>query len=335
MTGLRRDRMPVTVAPTGAAVSYSCKCGTVLRFAMQYDAKTSPAVALTRSGSTLTAKATIPNAWPLPAGPVDSGGSCPGSTAACVDCYAAGMEGRFSNVSRLVSANLAGLEHVYGCEGRAGVVDILSRLVRHSAAMQRAAGIVRPSFRWHSDGDIFAGWYARAIVETANATPDIDQWIYTRSLGYVRELMPAPDNLRVIVSVDRYNVTRAAKVAARYRLPVSILAGDKGQAAAIWAKVRTIGGADIPSPVLCPVVGAYADGSGLPAHIVGPDGRRSTLSINGAAVGACIACGVCLPGGANRSVTFLVHGGQAKPGTPGRLGAAVAVRARRGDTVGA
>lgn len=333
MTGLRRDRMPLTAAPSGAAIIYACTCGESIRLALQYDSKTSPIVSLTRSGSGVLAKAGAPNAWALPAGPLDVGGSCPGSTAACIDCYGAGMEGRYSNVSRLVSANLAGVRHVYACGGRAAVVEVLTRLVNHSATVQLAAGIVRPSFRWHSDGDIFAAWYARAIREVALATPGVDQWIYTRSLGYVRDLMPAPDNLRVIVSVDRYNVTRAAKVAARYGLPVSILAGDKAESVDIWGRADKVAGGAIPAAVLCPVVGAYQDGRKMPAHVVGIDGRRSSLAVGAPAVGACIACGLCLPGGANKSVTFLVHGGRAKAGTPGRLGAAVAVRVRRGDII--
>lgn len=340
MSALRRDRMPVNAAPTGAAIHYQCRCGTVHRFALQYDAKTAPAVTLLRGAGGVSARATIPNAFPLPAGPLESGGSCPGSTDACRDCYAAGMESRFTNMSRMVAANLAGLEHVYKCAGRAGVVDILTRLVEHSGQQQRAAGIVRPSFRWHSDGDIFAAWYGRAIRETAERTPGVDQWIYTRSLAYVRELVPAPDNLRVIVSVDMFNAGRAARVAARYGLPVAILASDRNAAAVIWDRVNAANlwsgernRQAIPSPVLCPVVGAYVDGSGYPAHVVGPDGKRSTLTVNGPAVGACVACGLCLPGGADRSVTFLVHGGQAKPGTAGRLGAAVAVRVRTAATM--
>lgn len=335
MTSLRRDRMPALAAPNGAAIVHTCTCGETLRFAMQYDAKTSPAVSVTRTKTGASARATIPNAWPLPAGPTDAGGSCPGYTPACTDCYAAAIEARFTNTSRLVSANLAAIEHLYGCGGRRAVVDILTRLVRHSANAQRAAGIVRPSFRWHSDGDIFAAWYGRAIRETAELTPDVDQWIYTRSLGYVRELMPAPANLRVIISADTYNANRAARIAGRYGLPVSILAGDRKESADIWARIDRAGHGAIPTPVLCPVVGAYKDGSGLPAHVVGLDGRRSSLTDNGPAVGACIACGLCLPGGADRSVTFLVHGGRAEPGTAGRLGAAVAVRVRlAGENVG-
>jgi hypothetical protein len=327
---LRRDRLPAMVAPTGAAFSHVCGCGAVLRFALSYDAKTSPAVTLDARGRSVSARATIPNAWNLPAGPVHLGGACPGSTDACRDCYGAGQEARYTNTGNLVTANLDNLRHVYGCGGRRAVVDILTRLVNLSAGQQRAAGITRPSFRWHADGDIFAAWYARAIRETATATPGVDQWIYTRSTMYVRELMPAPDNLRVIVSVDQYNATTAARVAARYGLPVAILAPDKATAADIFARVDRAGRGSIPAPVLCPVAGAYKDGSGFPTYVVGVDGKRSSLTATGAAVGACIACGLCLPGGANRSVTFLIHGGTAAPGTGGRLAAAVAVRVRRG-----
>lgn len=217
------------------------------------------------------------------------------------------------------------------------MVRALVAIVERSADLQRVAGVVRPAFRWHSDGDIFAAWYARAIRRAVLATPGVDHWLYTRSLGLVRHLLPAPKNLAVYISADSFNVVRAAKVAGRYGLPVAMLANDRAHAVALWARARAVA-PGLPSPILCPAVGKWArdaatSGTGVPGHVVGPDGRRSTAVPGGPAVGACIACQVCLPGGSGRSVTFTVHGGRARPGSPGRLGAAVAVRLRDRERV--
>lgn len=335
---MNRDRFATPAVCSGNDIRVSCKCGASVRLALHRDSKTSPAVRLEPTGSGWSAaKAVIPNAFPLPAGPIDQGGSCPGVTAACVDCYAANLEAAFSSFGRMVSANLEGLQHLYRCGGQRAVVRALVSIVEHSAAVQRAAGVRRPSFRWHSDGDLFASWYAVAVRKACEQTPDIDHWLYTRSLSYVRYLMPAPRNLAVYVSADSENVREAARVASRYGLPVAMLAADSAHAAELWARAHAAApgwkSAPIPPAVLCPASGSgkYGrDGLPFPAHVVGPDGKRGSLRVNGPAVGACIACGVCLPGaGPRRSVTFTVHGGQAAPGSPGRLGAAVRVRVQR------
>lgn len=329
---MNRERFAVMPETSGAAVSVDCRrCGETVRLLLHYDAKTSPAVHMGNdSRRRVQAKATVPNALPLPAGPLAVGGSCPGATAACKDCYAAGLESWSPGFRRAAAANLDGLRHLYGCGGGRAVVRALVAIVEHSAMVQRAAGVRRPSFRWHSDGDLFASWYAVAVRKAAASTPDVDQWIYTRSLSLVRYLMPRPRNLAVYVSADSENVRDAARVASRYGLPVAMLAGDEIEAAALWARAHAA--APVPPAVLCPASGAgkYGrDGLPFPAHVVGPDGKRGSLRAGGAAVGACIACGVCLPGaGVRRSVTFTVHGGQASGDSPGRLGAAVRVRVR-------
>jgi hypothetical protein len=227
----------------------------------------------------------------------------------------------------MASGNLDGLRHVYECGGRRAVVDVLVKVVQHSEREQRARGIASPCFRWQSGGDLFAEWYAKAIWEVVRQTSGVDHWLYTRSLGYVRHLVPVLPNLRVYVSADRYNVRQASRIASRYGLPVSMLADDETEAVALWAVAHSVG--VIPSPVLCPVVGSYDDGGEVPAHVVGADGRRSSARIGSPAVGACVACGVCLPGGSDRSVTFTVHGKRGNPSTGGHMARAVAVRLRR------
>ena len=66
-----------------------CGCGVSVSFMLHHDAKTAPGVRVEPSGR---AVAVVANAFPLPAGPLDVGGSCPGATSECRNCYAAGLE---------------------------------------------------------------------------------------------------------------------------------------------------------------------------------------------------------------------------------------------------
>jgi len=56
----------------GGGVGVVCRCGVSLRFMLHHDAKTAPLVAIKANGS---ASALIPNAFPLPVGPIENGGS--------------------------------------------------------------------------------------------------------------------------------------------------------------------------------------------------------------------------------------------------------------------
>jgi hypothetical protein len=296
---------------------------------LHHDAKTSPLVQIKANGS---AAAVIANAFPLPVGPLESGGSCDSTTAACVDCYAANLENLYGNFARGASANMENLEHLRTCGGHAAVVAALVACVQHSENQQRARGVVRPSFRWHSGGDIFAAWYGRAIRAAVVASPSVAHWIYTRDAVKVKSLLPAPDNLRVMLSADSENVAKMARAGARLGLPLAMLADDQAHAVALWA--RAVAVAPVVAPVECPATGKWArDGQGVAAHVVGVDGRRLSAVAGSAGVGACVACRVCLPVGRVRGVTFLLHGGKNKGATVGRLGAAVAVRVRRAAVV--
>ncbi len=332
----RADRFVKGDRSGGGGVFVTCPtCSASLRFLLHYDAKTAPGVAVDQRGRS---SATVPNAFPLPVGPVESGGSCPGVTAACRDCYAAGLELRGPGFRNGAAANLANLRHLYGCGSRRGGVDrvtaALVAVVRQSERLQLADGVAAPCFRWHSSGDVFAPWYAAAMRRTMAATAGVDHWGYTRSLGLVRYLDGLPSSARFYISADRENLLPAGRVAARYGWPVALLADDETDAAALWARLAgSVPGAVAARPVLCPVVGKWNDGRGVSSFVVGPDGRRSSVRPGGPGVGACVACGVCLPGGPVRPVTFTVHGGRARGDSAGRLGAAVAVRLRARQVV--
>ena len=290
----------------GSRVSVPCSgCGDTLQLALQHDAKTAPAAIWAPSGG---AVATVPNALPLPAGPPDMGGTCPGATGPCKGCYAAALEAAYTGLRAMVAANYDTLAHALGCGGVLNAATLLTAAVEHSAALQRADGVRRPVFRWHSDGDIFSNQYGRAMRRAILATPTVDHWGYTRTLSAVRLFDRVP-RFALFVSADDDNVERAARVAARWRRPLAMLADDEQHAATLWGRVSDTVGDAIPAPVTCPAAGRWQhDGRG-PAHIVGPDGRRVSLVRGGGAVGACVSCAVCLPGRERvRSVTFLRHG---------------------------
>lgn len=319
---------------TRGGVRFECSCGDVLRLMLHHDGKTAPGVRVEPSGR---AVAVVANAWPLPAGPLEVGGSCPGVTDACRDCYAAGLEAWAPAFRRGAAANLEALEHLYRCGGVRLVASALEQVVRSSVDAQRARGVRRPVFRWHSGGDFFSTWYVSAVARAIDATSSgVEHWAYTRTLSAVRRLSKVA-GLSLYVSVDRYNLRRAAAVAERHGVPVAVLADDPVEAARLWGRL-TLEAPGLFSArggsVVCPATGKYVDdGVDAPAHVVGADGRRSSARRGAAGVGACLACRVCLPSGSRRHVTFLVHGGRARGASAGRLGAAVSVRRRALEAV--
>lgn len=333
----RRDRFVTVDRSSGAHVWVQCPtCSESFRMLLHYDAKTAPGVKVERSGR---AVATVPNAFPLPVGSPDVGGSCPGVTSSCRDCYAAGTELLSSAFGRGASGNLDALQHLERCGTVRGAVDrvagALLAVVRQSERLQQVDGVKAPCFRWHSSGDIYSAVYARAIRRVMVQTPGVDHWIYTRSLSLVRWLVPVVDNARVLLSADSDNLDEVARTSERYGLPVAMLGADRAQLASLWGRLAA--GVDASAhgaPVLCPVVGKWAgDGRDVPAHVVGFDGRRSTAVRGGAGVGACVACSACLPGSPSRHISFTVHGGRARGESGGRLGGAVRVRLSRRETV--
>lgn len=302
----RADYLPTHPRRSGQSHRYVVQCpgcGEWHPVTLHADSKTTPAALWTNKGG----EATAANAFALPAGPPHLGGSCGSTTTVCDSCYAAGME-RYDAVAAMVRQNLESLRHV-AVHGTHALGEWLTALVELSADEQRAQGVTTPTFRWHSDGDAGAligtgtdrRVYPRAIRQAARNTPNVMHWIYTRELWAIPHLIGAP-NLRVLISADRDNINRAHRVATRYDVPLALLGDDANDAATLWARIGS------PKAVTCPATDKWThDGIG-PAHIVGPDGRRSTLTKGQPAVGACIACQACLPGGAPRNITFHLHG---------------------------
>ena len=298
--------------------------GESLPVTLHADAKTTPTLMLEQSGR---ATATVANAWALPAGPPKLGGTCSRATQACQSCYACSLEAAYPSLARMLIENLTSLRTV-AAHGTATLAAWLESIVRASVAEQTAVGIARPTFRWHSDGDLGAlvgtgmdrRIYPRAIRRACAATPEVAHWIYTRETWALPYLLNTP-NLRVLVSVDRYNLTTACHAAARHDVPIALLADDEQHAAQMWQTIRTNWPTLAPQ-MDCPATSRWKQDGRGPAHIVGPDGKRTTLERGQPAVGACVACQACLPGGAARSVTFHMH----NPGN--RMAAALNTRKR-------
>lgn len=306
-TPRRAQYFPTHYRRSGQSHRYMVECpacGMWQPVTLHADSKTTPAAYWSPSKG---AEATAANAWALPAGPPEHGGSCASTTQACISCYAASME-RYDAVARMVAENLASVRHV-AAHGTHALALWLAALVDLSADEQRAQGVKVPTFRWHSDGDLGAlvgtdldrRIYPRAIRAAAKMTPNVQQWLYTREMWAIPYLSGAP-NLAVLISADEHNLDRAHRTAQRHRVPLALLANDAEHARTLWDRIGS------PKALECPATGRWQhDGIG-PAHIVGPDGRRATLTQGEPATGACNACRACLPNGSSPNITFHIHG---------------------------
>jgi hypothetical protein len=146
-----------------------------------------------------------PNALSLPAP-----STCPGSTEACrASCYASWegtkippeLRARYEANERAIRAALAMPDAGF------------------AAGMQLARWIAKNcqdvGFRWHVSGDVFSDQYAWWIVAVVTASPEVDHWIYTRTLRAISTLTLAP-NLVVNISADRKNLHGARWKASAY-----------------------------------------------------------------------------------------------------------------------
>lgn len=294
--------------PSSASeVLSQCSCGASVVVRLSADSKTAPAGVWTEKGAT----AVYANAIATTAGPREVGGSCPGFTESCRSCYGKSLE-RYTAFERLAADNLATLRHVEECGGARALSRVFVDILDHVAEYQRRDGLEAVTFRWNMSGDVWSEKVARAIASAHRARPEVEGWLYTRTLSAVRHLVRGGDGLRVYVSADRHNVTRATRVAHRWGVPVAVLADDESEARAILAVVgviREMSGGEVLPARLCPASGKWANDGRGPAHVVGVDGRRGSLEFGGVVRGACDACRLCLPSGLGSSVVFLRRGG--------------------------
>jgi hypothetical protein len=141
-----------------------------------------------------------PNAFSLP-----HIATCPGSTERCrASCYVHGLKKAAPEVYRKYELNELALHASLMTEGRA-----------QSAANVLAAWITEHApggFRWHVSGDVTSIRHAAWIVEVCRRAPDVNFWIYTRTLDVVGTLTRAR-NLAVNASADKDNFALARMAA--------------------------------------------------------------------------------------------------------------------------
>ena len=181
--------------PSSASeVLSACSCGASVVVRLSADSKTAPAGVWTEKGAT----AVYANAIATTAGPRSVGGSCVGFTEACRSCYGKSLE-RYTAFERLAADNLATLRHVEECGGARALSRVFVDILDHVAEHQRRDGLEAVTFRWNMSGDVWSEKVARAIASAHRARPDVEGWLYTRTLGAVRHLVRGGDGLRVYV----------------------------------------------------------------------------------------------------------------------------------------
>jgi hypothetical protein len=142
-----------------------------------------------------------PNAFSLP-----HIATCPGSTPRCREsCYVHGLKKNAPEVYRLYELNELTL-HTLFMGGGARMQDAAATLA--AWIEQNASG----GFRWHNSGDVFSYRHANWIKSVCEFAPDVNFWIYTRTLNVVPVLVEAK-NLAVNVSVDKHNWVEGSKAA--------------------------------------------------------------------------------------------------------------------------
>ena len=141
-----------------------------------------------------------PNAFSLP-----HIATCPGSTPRCREsCYVHGLKKAAPEVYAKYELNEGALHSVLLTSGRTlRAAEILARWIATNAP---------GGFRWHVSGDVTGISHAHFIVEVCRRAPEVNFWIYTRTLQVVRTLTGAP-NLAVNVSADKDNYAVAESMA--------------------------------------------------------------------------------------------------------------------------
>lgn len=142
-----------------------------------------------------------PNAFSLP-----NISTCPGSTERCrSSCYVNNLKVHAPEVYRLYELNALALHSIF-MAGGGRMLDAAGVLADWIIA--NASG----GFRWHVSGDVFSFRHANWIKMVCQLAPNVNFWIYTRTLSAVSILVEA-ENLGVNVSVDKHNWVEGSKVA--------------------------------------------------------------------------------------------------------------------------
>lgn len=146
----------------------------------------------------------IANTFGLPAGKAFS---CPGATSICEKvCYAGKLEKVYTNVRNLLMHNWELLRNADLDEMRRLVTEMIDDFIKDCDRRQAPK-----EFRIHWDGDFFSDDYAMAWRMTIESRPDVNFWVYTRTVSAAR-LLKGTKNLSLYFSADNANMETALEL---------------------------------------------------------------------------------------------------------------------------
>lgn len=151
---------------------------------------------------------------------------CPQSTPTCrASCYVHGLERHAKTTHDLYRHNSAFLRgelqfsaHIsFKFREREEWAKIMADWISKNAA---------GGFRWHVSGDVFSAMYAYWIGRVCGLSPEVPQWVYTRSFSYLPILAAASTlvggNLAVNLSCDKDNYIEALRARHAIGLPLRL-----------------------------------------------------------------------------------------------------------------
>ena len=129
--------------------------------------------------------------------------TCPGRTKACeAVCYAKRGTFTFPAAKKMYQENYGALQTILL---KMPVVEAGAYFAKEIEKHNRG-GI----FRWNISGDVFSTRYWSMMIYIAMILPKITFWVYTRSFDEIQWAKTCvPENLRVILSFDKDNKSRA------------------------------------------------------------------------------------------------------------------------------
>jgi hypothetical protein len=140
----------------------------------------------------------IANTFGLPAGKAYS---CPGATSICESvCYAGKLEKVYKNVKAVLVHNWELLKDADLDEMRRLLTEMIDDFIVDCDRRQAPK-----DFRVHWDGDFFSDTYAMAWRMTMESRPDVNFWVYTRTMSAAR-LLKGTSNLSLYFSADNENM---------------------------------------------------------------------------------------------------------------------------------
>jgi hypothetical protein len=144
--------------------------------------------------------------------------TCPGATSECMaTCYVYGLQKNAPEVYKQYMHNERVIHRV--------MLD--TDLMGNSARMlgEWITENCPDGFRWHVSGDVMNRRHAKWIKLVAQYSPNVRQWIYTRTLNMVVELIGQP-NLAVNISADAENYAKARNVADLHNVRICYMTRD-------------------------------------------------------------------------------------------------------------